>query len=191
MTEMSASYDPRHWKKSLRVTLRETTDTWCTYTRKVVAVRDVIIKESEVGSIPDNKETADLLDDGSELGIWHPDDGYQDDDNRERQDTSSAIKEEWHDAGSLKTQETTLRQEASDVGETALDEGSTATRGSHRDSESLEDIDTDFSPLETAGINEDALEHADRAEPRQGTRARNVPQFFGKVRTHFAVTEGD
>ena len=31
-------------------------------TRKVVAVRDVIIKESEVGSIPDNTETPDLLD---------------------------------------------------------------------------------------------------------------------------------
>ena len=63
-------------------------------TRKLMAARDVIIKESEVGSIPDNKETADLLDDGSELGIWHPDDGHQDDDNRERQDTSTAIKEE-------------------------------------------------------------------------------------------------
>ena len=47
-----------------------------------------------MGSIPDNKETADLLDDGLELGIWHPDDGHQDDDNRERQDTSTAIKEE-------------------------------------------------------------------------------------------------
>ena len=119
-------------------------------TRKVMAVRGVIIKESEVGSIPDNKETADLVDDGSELGIWHPDDGHQGDDNRERQDTSTAIKEEWHDAGSVKTQETALRQEASDVGETALDEGSTATRGSHRDSESLEDSDTeDFSQLES------------------------------------------
>ena len=31
-------------------------------TRKVVAVRDVIIKESDVGSIPDNTETSDLLD---------------------------------------------------------------------------------------------------------------------------------
>ena len=41
-------------------------------TRKVMAVRDVIMKESEVGSIPDNKETADLLDDGSELRIWQP-----------------------------------------------------------------------------------------------------------------------
>ena len=92
----------------------------------------------------------------------------------------------------MNTQETTLRQEASDVGETALDEGSTATRGSHRDSESMEDSDTeDFSQLETAGLNEDALEHADRAEPRRGTRARNVPQFFGEVRTHLAVTEGD
>ena len=160
-------------------------------TRKVMAVRDVIIKESEVGSVPDNKETADLLDDGSELGIWHPDDGHQDDDNRERQDTSTAIKE-WHDAGSVNTQETTLRQEASDVGETELDEGSTATRGSHRDSESLEDSDTeDFSQLETVGFNEDALEHADRAEPRRGTQARNVPQFFGEVRTHLAVTEGE
>ena len=43
-------------------------------TRKVVTVRDVIIKESEVGSIPDNTETPDLLDEGSQqLGIWHPD----------------------------------------------------------------------------------------------------------------------
>ena len=33
-------------------------------TRKVVAVRDVIIKESEVSSIPDNTETPDLLDEG-------------------------------------------------------------------------------------------------------------------------------
>ena len=50
----------------------------------------------------------------------------------------------------MNTQETTLRQEASDVGGTALDKGSTATRGSHRDSESLEDSDTeDFSQLET------------------------------------------
>ena len=41
-------------------------------TRKVEAVQDVIIKESEVGSIPDNTETPDLLDEGSQqLGIWH------------------------------------------------------------------------------------------------------------------------
>ena len=33
-------------------------------TRKVVAVRDVIIKESNEGSIPDNTETPDLLDEG-------------------------------------------------------------------------------------------------------------------------------
>ena len=47
-------------------------------TRKVVAVRDVIIKESEVGSIPDNTETPDLPDEGSQqLGIWLPDDGHQ------------------------------------------------------------------------------------------------------------------
>ena len=139
-------------------------------TRKVMAVSDVIIKVSEVGSIPDNKETADLIKNGSELEIWHPDDGHQNDDNRERQDTSTAIKEDWHDAGSVNTYETTLRQEASDIGETALDEGSTATRGSHRDSESLEDSDReDFSQLETVGFNEDALEHADRAEPRRGT----------------------
>ena len=31
-------------------------------TRKVMAVRDVIIKESQVVSIPDNTETPDLLD---------------------------------------------------------------------------------------------------------------------------------
>ena len=33
-------------------------------TRKVVAVRDVIIKESNEGSIPDNTDTPDLLDEG-------------------------------------------------------------------------------------------------------------------------------
>ena len=52
-------------------------------TRKVVAVRDVIIKESEVVSIPDNTETPSLLDEGSQqLGIWHSDDGHQDDGNK-------------------------------------------------------------------------------------------------------------
>ena len=54
-----------------------------------------------------------------------------------------------------------------------------------------ERVTEDFSQLETVGFNEDALEHADRAEPRRRTRARNVPQFFGEVRTHLAVTEGD
>ena len=117
-------------------------------TRELMAVRDVIIKESEVGSIPDKVETADLLDEGSEqLGIWHPDDGHQEN-NRERQGTSTAIKEQWHDSGSVNTQETILRQEASNVEDAALDEGSTATRGSQRDSESLKESDTDFSQSE-------------------------------------------
>ena len=62
-------------------------------TLKVVAVRDVIIKESEVGSIPDNTDRPDLLEEGSQqLGIWHPDDGHQDDGNKEEQGTSTAIK---------------------------------------------------------------------------------------------------
>ena len=43
----------------------------------------------------------------------------------------------------------------------------------------------------TVGFFEEALEQADRAEPRRGTPARNVPQFFGVVRTHLAVTEGN
>ena len=51
----------------------------------------MIIKESEVGSIPDNTETPDLLDEGSQsLGIWHPDGGHQDDDNKKEQGTSTA-----------------------------------------------------------------------------------------------------
>ena len=92
----------------------------------------------------------------------------------------------------MNTQETTLKRDASDVEEAALDEESTATRGSLRDSESLEDSDTeDFSQSETVGSSEEALEQADRAEPRRGTRARNVQQFFGEVRTHLAVNEGD
>ena len=92
----------------------------------------------------------------------------------------------------MNTQETTLRRDASDVEEAALDEESTATKGSLRDSETLEDSDTkDFSQSETVGFLEEALEQADRAEPRQGTRAKIVPQVFGEVRTHLAVTEGD
>ena len=82
--------------------------------------------------------------------------------------TSTAIKEEWHYAESVNTQETTLRRDASDVEETPLDEESTATRGSLRDSESLEDSETeDFS--QTTGFFEEALEQADRTEPRRGT----------------------
>ena len=77
----------------------------------------------------------------------------------------------------MNTQETTLRQDASDVEEAALDEESTATRGSLRYSESLEDSETeDFS--QTVGLFEEALEH--RAKPRRGTRARNFLQFLEK-----------
>ena len=158
-----------------------------------MAVREVIIKESEMGSIPDSTETPDLLDEMSQqLGIWHPDDGHQDDGYKEEQDTSTAIKEVWHDAESVNTQGTTLRRDASDVEEAALDEESTATKESLRDSESLEDSETeDFSQSETVGFFEEALEQADRAESRRATRARKVAQFCGVVRTHFAVTEGD
>ena len=92
-----------------------------------------------------------------QLGIWHPDDGHQGDCNKEEQGTSSAIKEEWHDAESVNTQEATLRQDGSNVEEAALNEESTATRGSLRDSESLEDIETeDFS--QTVGFFEEVLE---------------------------------
>ena len=90
----------------------------------------------------------------------------------------------------MNTQETTLRRDASDVEQAALDEEPTATRGRVRDSESLEDNETeDFS--QTVGFFEEALEQADRAELRRGTRARNVPQFFEDVRTHLALTEGN
>ena len=192
-TEMLANLNPRHWKESLWVTLKETTDTWCTYpnTRKVVAVRDVIIKESEVGSISENTETSNLLDEGSQkIGIWHSDDGRQDDGNIKEQGISTAIKEEWHGAESVNTHETTMRRDASDVEEATLDEESTATRGIFRDSESLEYSESEeFSQSETVGFFEEVLEQADRAEPRQGSRARNVPQLFEEVRTHLVVTE--
>ena len=92
----------------------------------------------------------------------------------------------------MNTQETTLRRDASDVEEAALDEESTARRGSLRDSDSLEDSETeDFSQSETVGFFDEALEQADRTEPRRGTLAKKVPQFFGEVRTHLAVTEVD
>ena len=82
-----------------------------------------------------------------------------------------------------------MRRDASGVEEEVLDEESTATRGSLRESESLDDSETEaFS--ETVGYFEEAPEQLDRAERRRGTRARNVPHFFGEVRTHLAVTEG-
>ena len=183
---MSTNLNPKHWKESLWDTLTEKTDTWCTYpTRKVVAVPDVIIKESEVGSIPVNTETPDLLDEGSnQLGIGHPDHGHRDNGNKEEQGKSTAIKEEWHDAESVNTQETTLRRDVSDVEEAALNEESTATTGSLRDSELLEDSEIEeFSQSETVGFLKEALEQADRAERRRGTGAINVPQFFGEILT--------
>ena len=62
-------------------------------TRKVMVVRDVITKKSQVGSIPDNTETPNLLDEGSQqLGIWHPEYGHQDDGNKEVQGTSTPKK---------------------------------------------------------------------------------------------------
>ena len=73
-----------------------------------MAVRDMIIKASEVGSIPDNTEMPELLDEESQqLGIWHPDDGHLDDGNKEDQGICTAIEVEWHDAEIVNTQETT------------------------------------------------------------------------------------
>ena len=95
-------------------------------------------------SNPDNTETPDLLDEGSQqLGIRHPDDGHQNDGNKGEQGTSTAITEEWHGAENVNTQETTLRRDASDVEKAALDEESTATKWSLRDSESPEDSETE------------------------------------------------
>ena len=93
-----------------------------TNTRKVVAVQDVIIKKPKVGSIPDNTATLDLLKEGSsQLVIWQSDDDQQDDGNKEKRGTSTAIKEEWHDAECVNTRETTLRRDYSDVEEAVLD----------------------------------------------------------------------
>ena len=67
-------------------------------TQKVVTVRDdVIVKESVVGSKPDNTETPDLLNEGSpQLGIWHSAYSQQKDGNKNKQGTSTAINEDWH-----------------------------------------------------------------------------------------------
>ena len=97
-------------------------------TRKVMAVRDVIIKESEVSLIPDNTDTSDLLEGSQQIGILHPDGGHQDDGNKKEQGTSTSIKEKWHDEESVNTQETTLRRDASDVEEAALNEESMSNK---------------------------------------------------------------
>ena len=139
------------------------------------------------GLNPDNTESSDLLNEGSQQrGIWHPEDGHQDDGNKEKQGTSIAIKEELHDAERVNTQETTLRRDASDVEEAALDEESTATRGSLRGSESLEGSATeDFS--QTVGFSEETLQQVDRAEPRRGTRAKNIPHFYLEKSRHILL----
>ena len=85
-----------------------------------------------MGSILDNKKTAEQLDEGSEqLGIWHPDDIHEDDGNIEIEGTSTSVREGWQDAEIVKTQEKKLRH-ASDDEEAALYEESTATSGSPR-----------------------------------------------------------
>ena len=47
----------------------------------------------------------------------------------------------------------------------------------------------DLSQSETVGFFGEALEQADRAEPRRETRSKNVPQFFEELRTYLALTE--
>ena len=113
-----------------------------------------------MGSIPDNLETPDLLDEESQqLKIWQTDDGHQDDGEKEKQVTYTAKKEMWHNAESVNTKETALRRDATDVEGAALDETSSGTRGSLSDSESLEDSDTEvFSQLQTGDFFEERLE---------------------------------
>ena len=43
----------------------------------------------------------------------------------------------------------------------------------------------------TVGFFEEALEQADRAEPRRETEQGMIRSFFGEVKTYLAVTEGD
>ena len=69
----------------------------------------------------------------------------------------------------MNTQEKTLRRDSLDVHEVELDEESNATKGSLRDSESLEDSDTgEFSQSETVGFFEEALEQPDTADRGTG-----------------------
>ena len=113
-------------------------------------------------------------------------------DKKEKRVTSTALKEVWYDAEILNKRETTLRPDALDVEKAALFEKSTATSGKPRDLESLKDRDTEnFSQSETIGFAEEALKRTYVAEPRLRTRARNVKQFVGEVRTHLAQTEDD
>ena len=93
-------------------------------------VRDLTIKDSGLGSIHENTETDDLLDAGpTQLDIWHPDDGYQDNGNEERHDTTIAIKKVRDDAESASAQERTRGQNISDVEEVTLSEEFSATKG--------------------------------------------------------------
>ena len=63
----------------------------------------------------------------------------------------------------MNTQETTLRRDASDVEEAALDEESAATRGSLEHLQSLEDSDReDFSQSKAVCFAEQALEQGGR-----------------------------
>ena len=149
-------------------------------TQKVLTVRDVIIKESEVGSNPENTETPDLLDEGSpHLGIWDSAYSQQNDDNKKKQGTSIALNEEWHDTESVNTRETTLRRDASDVEEAVPDKDSSATRRSLRESVSLQDSDTEgFSQSQTVELFEEDLGSSGQGRAQVGNTSKQCSVIF-------------
>ena len=112
-------------------------------TRKLVAVWDVIIKESKVGLIPDNTETPDLLDGRSErLRIWQPDDCPQNAGNKEKQGTSTAKRGvAWR--GEREHISTDPETRCIGCWGSSTTWVTTSPRGSLRDSESLEDNGTE------------------------------------------------
>ena len=88
------------------VALKETTGTLCTYSTHAMCwqfvIRDVIIKKSEVGSIPDNIEDLTTRRGVTATGDLVPSDRHRDDSKKE-EGTYTAVKEEWHYPESINT----------------------------------------------------------------------------------------
>ena len=186
-TETSANLNPGHWMETLWITLKETTDTWCTYPIyarwcssrcDLQGVRKWLIPCQH----RDARSTGcELTATGDLATRW-----WSSRQSQQRETGPIYLnKREVHGTESVNTQEQTLRHDALDVEEAALIEESMSLR----DLESLEYSDTEhFSQSETIGFFE-AVEQVARAEPRQGTRARTVPQLYGEDKTHPVVTE--
>ena len=152
--EESTCLNPRHCTECLRVTLKVSTDSTCTYTTHAKRWKFEMWSSRKMKHkvIWQHRDTWLATWGAKTAGICHQKHGYLDKDKTRRQGTSTAMKDDCHDTVSRKIQETSLRREASEFDESALEEG-ILQKGSQRGSDSREGNDrVDVSATEVAGF---------------------------------------